>query len=261
MAFLDRLERKFGWLSFPGFLRYYALFQALVYGLQFVRPNIGALLDFDRAKILSGEVWRVITFLFASSGNGYSMLGAVFLIFMIQIAFMISDALEDSWGEFRTSIFYYTGILCTIGANFLFDGIFPGSGYLLYGAAFFAFATLFPRVVFQLFFVLPVQVRFLAFLSAAFLLLAAIGSPILFPYFLICLLNYLLWAGIPALRGRAAVLRAGARRQSFQAQVRPGETETFHRCAVCGRTELDSSALEFRVGADGEEYCTDHLPQ
>ena len=66
MTSISRWERRFGWLAFPGLLRYYALMHALVYVLQIVRPDIGSLLEFDRARILSGEVWRVFTFLFSS---------------------------------------------------------------------------------------------------------------------------------------------------------------------------------------------------
>ncbi len=32
----------------------------------------------------------------------------------------------------------------------------------------------------------------------------------------------------------------------------------LHLCAVCGRTEQQHPELDFRVGADGQDYCTDH---
>ena len=32
--------------------------------------------------------------------------------------------------------------------------------------------------------------------------------------------------------------------------------EFSHQCAQCGKTEADNATLEFRVTADGEEYCT-----
>ncbi len=36
--------------------------------------------------------------------------------------------------------------------------------------------------------------------------------------------------------------------------------EALHHCKVCGRTEVTAPELEFRVAADGEEYCLTHLP-
>ena len=53
------------------------------------------------------------------------------------------------------------------------------------------------------------------------------------------------------------------RRQEFKQQAKivvPGKTR--HRCAVCGRTELDGPELEFRYCSKCEgnyEYCQDHL--
>ena len=41
-----------------------------------------------------------------------------------------------------------------------------------------------------------------------------------------------------------------------------GKDFTRHRCAVCGRTELDDDMLEFRFCSKCEgnyEYCMDHL--
>lgn len=61
MGIIDRMERRLGWLTFPGLLRYYALLHVLVFAVSLFRPDLTELLDFDRGKILSGEVWRVVT--------------------------------------------------------------------------------------------------------------------------------------------------------------------------------------------------------
>jgi hypothetical protein len=261
MSRIDQLERRFGGLAFPCFLRYYAILHGLVYVLQMVRSDIGMLLEFDRARILSGEVWRVVTFLFSSSGfAGMGLMGAVFFYFMVMIAFMMSDALEGAWGVLRTSLFYYCGILGLIVANFLLPGAMEGSGFLLYGASFFAFATLFPRVEFLMFFILPVQIRFLAWIQAGVLVLGILNSWILLPFYILCYANYLIWAGIPALRGTASVIESAKRRRRFNEAKEP-EEESFHGGAVCGRTDASDPHLEFRVGSNGREYCDEHLPE
>lgn len=259
MISFDQLERRFGWLSFPGFLRFYVLMHALVYVLQIVRPDIGFILDFDRDKILTGEVWRIVTFLFSSSGfSGVGVMGAVFFYFMVMIAFMMSDALESAWGVFKTSLFYYCGIACLVVANFVLPVSVPGSGFLLYGSAFFAFATLFPRVEFLIFFILPVQVRFLAMIQAVGLLLGVFSAWIMLPYFLLAYANYIFWAGIPALRGTARIIEATQRRKRFNS-AKTQQEDSFHSCVSCDRTEVTDPGLEFRVGSDGREYCADHI--
>ncbi len=261
MSFLNTLERRFGRLAIPGFLRFYALFQALVFGLHFLRPDLGALLDFDRQKIMAGEVWRVVTFLFApAAAGGSGMVSVIFFVFLIMITFMISDALEGAWGVFRTSMFYYCGIAGLIAANFLYGGSVQGSGFFLYEASFFAFATLYPRVTFLLMFVVPVQVRFLAIFGAIVLFLPLLAQPGEIPFYLLSFANYLLFVAVPFLRGRmrntaTPVWTRGGRAHADSA------AQAFHTCKSCGRTEIDNPLLEFRVGADGEEYCAEHLPR
>lgn len=261
MSFFDRCERRVGWVSFPGFLRYYAMMHAVVYLLQAFRPGIGELLEFDRALIFSGEVWRLVTFLFSSPGvRGFDAVGLMFAFFMVMIAFMMSDALEGAWGVFKTSLFHYCGVTGLIIANFLFPGAMNGSGFLIYGTSFLAFATLFPRHEFLMFFVLPVQVRFLAMFQGAAMVLMVFGNWLLLPFFLLGCANYLIWAGIPALRGTAQVIESKQRRKRFNAAKAPQES-SFHSCERCDRTEVTDPQLHFRVGADGREYCEEHLPE
>lgn len=260
MDFLNKWERKLGWMSFPGFLRYYALFHVMVFGLQFISPGIGDVLSFDREKIFEGEVWRLVTFLFATSGfRGVGALAILFLFFMVMIAFMMSDALEQEWGVFKTSMFFYVGVLGLLLANFLFRMPMPGSGFFIYQGAFFAFATLFPRVEFRLFLILPVQVRYLAMLLGVFLVLGVLSYLPWVGFAMLAFGNYFFWAGLPALRGGMRVMEAKGRKRKFESAAFP-EGEAFHRCKVCGRTEVSDPELEFRMAVDGEEYCDEHLP-
>lgn len=266
MTLFDRLERRCGWLAFPGFLRYYALFHVLVFVLQLFRPDIGELLEFNRAKIFSGEVWRVATMFFANSefGDPRSLMSILFLFFAVNFVFMVGDSLEAAWGAFKTSLFLYTGIILVLVVNFTYSAVIPGmsaiplSGTMLYASAFLAFCTLFPKAEILLFFVLPVQVRFLGMLMAAGLLLSAVSMPILLPFFLAALANYFIWAGVPALRGTARIIEAGKRKKAFKgAQT----AEAFHTCAVCQKTDVSDPHAEFRIGSDGVEYCSGHLPE
>jgi len=61
-----------------------------------------------------------------------------------------------------------------------------------------------------------------------------------------------------------AMLAGGAkqikRRSEFRRAIRSSQAGALHQCAVCGTTELDNPDTDFRVDADGVEYCADHLP-
>ena len=263
MQFLDKWERKLGWMSFPGLLRYFALLHVMVYLLQYLNPQIGGFLAFDLGKILTGEVWRVATFLLSSSGfGGQGGLTVLFLYFMVVIAFLSSDGLEQEWGVFRTSIFCYIGFAALLLANVIYSVLFnlpvPTSGSFVFVSAFFAFATIYPKVELLLFFVLPVEARWLALFGLFGIFAILFKAPILIGFVLIAFSNYLLWAGIPAMRGQARVIRSAGRKREFR-KAKPDAEDAFHRCAKCGRTEVSDPDLEFRMAGDGAEYCTDHL--
>ncbi len=259
MMTFARLERRFGWLAFPGFLRYYALLHVLVFILQMFRPEIGQILDFDRKLILAGEVWRIATGFFAfSEFGGPNPINIVLLFFAVNFAFMVSDGIEGEWGAFKASLFYYAGILLILVANFVCPKVMPGSGFVLYASAFFAFATLFPKVTILLMFILPVPVGLLGIIQGVVIVLMVIFSPMLLPFMLLGFANFVFWAGIPALRGTARVIESAQRRGRFNAAKLP-VNEAFHTCSVCERSDVSDPALEFRVGRDGQEYCDEHL--
>lgn len=261
MTFFDRLERRVGGLAFPGFLRYYALFHVLVFVLQYIRPDIGDLFEFDRGKILAGEVWRVGTMFFAESQFGVpSLMNIIWLFFAVSVVFMISDGIEGAWGSFKASLFYYTGIVSVLIMNFIYPVQIPSSGVILYGSAFIAFATLYPRKEILLFFIIPLQIRFLGMFAALLVILNAISQPMLIPFYLIGYANYFIWAGIPALRGTLRIMEAGQRKKRFSGASLAAD-EAFHKCVVCHRNDIEDPEMEFRIGADGKEYCTEHLPK
>ena len=265
MNIFDRLERRWGWLAFPGFLRYYALFQVLVFVLQLFRPGITEALAFDRDKILAGEVWRVATMFFSNGQFGPpsgppSIMAILLLFFAVNFVFMVSDGLEGAWGSFKATLFYYAGILLALVANFIYPFAIPFSGMTLFAASFLAFATLFPKAEILLFLIIPVQIRFLGIIMGVGILMTLARLPILMPFFVMTFANYFFWAAVPALRGTALLADAGKRRKTFSA-FKGEASDAFHSCIICGKTDLTNPQMEFRIGKDGEEYCVEHLPE
>lgn len=259
MRWLIRLERHFDWLAFPGLFKYLTFLSAIVYLAQWIRPDIGLLLDFNRERILHGEVWRIVTYLFAFRGTGgLSGFGVFFLFFAIQLCIMINDALEATWGPTRLTLYILVFWASNTALQFLLGG-FPFSAAALYSTIFFAFATLFPHVRLLVMFILPVEVRWLALIGLLIAILGILQNPILLILALPAMLPYMLWVLPDLIHSRKTLVKAAIRRQKFNA-TQPSEHEPFHRCVVCGRTERDSADLEFRVTTDGKEYCQDHLP-
>jgi hypothetical protein len=73
------------------------------------------------------------------------------------------------------------------------------------------------------------------------------------------LANYLIFFGPEFIYQARHRHEVSGRRKRFEDQTR-GETESLHKCAVCGATELSDPNLDFRVARNGEEYCLAHLP-
>src|SRR4029453_15840107 len=64
MTWLDKLERRLGFLGIPGLMRIVVAFNALVFLLVRLNPGFRLVLDLDPGRIRHGEIWRLITYIF-----------------------------------------------------------------------------------------------------------------------------------------------------------------------------------------------------
>ena len=260
MSFLDSLERRLGWLAVPGLIRIVVALTALVYLLTFLNPEFLSLLALDPGRIRHGEVWRLVTYIFIprSVGQPGSLMQPLWLLVALWFLLFIGDRLEHAWGAFRLTVYFLVGMIGTTIAAFLFGAQFSNS--MLASSLFFAFATFYPDEVIYLFFVLPVKVKWLAWISVALLLFGFATSPNSYRMALIvAFANYLLFFGPDLVRAARTRQQVATRRRRFEEQAAPAD-EALHRCATCGATELTNPNLEFRVSRNGEEYCLAHLP-
>ena len=260
------MEKKASWLAFPGIIRIIALIQACFFVLLTVRPEAGEILLPDWEKVMAGEVWRVVAFVFLppvhpSLGGGFSaFLSILFMFIVVQISFMISDTLEREWGAFRTSLYVYALIICQ-GIAVHLPGA-DGVNFNYYTALFFAFATVVPHVQFLLFFIIPVKVWMLATFTGVLMVLGALGNPALFPILLLSFLPYLAFAVPILIKRRKNHQQLTQHRAKFRAKMpRPEEAPPLHQCVECHRTNESNPELDFRVTSDGQEYCVEHLPK
>lgn len=259
------LERIFGWAAFPSPIRILVIFQVAATLLARSVEGYAELLLLDKERIVEHyEVWRLLTFLFVTNTH------PLFLIFLLFIMWMINDGMEGEWGAFRVNLYLFFTWLGMVVAAWIQPVGLHALGietFVLYSSLFMAFATLHPKHEILLFFVLPIQVRWLALLNGILLLrftMSAVAIPTqppglgaaplvlgMLPYLVVFVPKFFYYL---AHRGQAA-----ARQSRFRAKQVP-TGEAFHTCANCGITDRDRPDLEFRVAEDGEDYCPNCRP-
>src|SRR4051812_42029452 len=252
MTFLDKLERRLGFLAVPGLIRIVVGFTALVCVLAYVDPHYVSVLELKPDLIRHGQVWRLFTYIFIpTSPLSASLLSPLWAVVALWFLWWIGDGLERAWGPFRLTLYFLTGMLGVTIAAFLLNARF--SNGMLAASLFLAFAWFYPNEIIYLMFILPVKIKWLAWIAAAGLLYGFVtGSNPTRLAMLLALSNYFLFFGPQIFRDARQRKEIAGRRKRFEMESRDTEAEPLHRCANCGATELTDSNLEFRVSRDGE---------
>jgi membrane associated rhomboid family serine protease len=254
MTWLDKLERRFGFLGIPGLIRIVIGFTALVYVLVYLNRGFESFLTLDPALILRGQVWRLVTYIFLPQ-----TFSPLWVLLALWFLWFIGEGLERAWGPFRLTLYFVVGMIGTTVAAFFFGSDF--SNGMLITSLFFAFARFYPDEVIYILFILPVKIKWLAWIYAALSLFwFALGSNSYRAAVAAALANYFIFFGAEIIHQARHRQDVSTRRRRFEAQSR-NPTETLHRCATCGATEMTDPNLDFRVARDGEEYCMMHLPK
>ncbi len=185
-AWVDKLERRFGFLAAPGLPVFITGMTVIVGVLGIIKPEFASILALDPVELASGQIWRCVSFLFVPPPTG-----PLWLIFWILMLYSILQALEHAWGEFKFTVFLLIGILAT-AAGALATGVEFGNSFVIL-SAFLAFARLMPDREVLVMFILPVKMRWLAGLAALWLALEFLTNGLatrvelltgLLPYFL-----------------------------------------------------------------------------
>jgi membrane associated rhomboid family serine protease len=254
MSFLDKLERRLGFIAIPGLIRAIVALNALVFVLALLNQGFDSYLALDIGKIRAGEVWRLVTYIFVPR-----MAHPLVVLVVLWFLWFIGDGLERAWGPFRLTLYFLLGMIGTTIAALLSNS--QSSSQMLFTTLFFAFAHFYPDEVIYVFFILPLKVKWIAWAYAGLLLLGFVVQSTSFRLALVAALsNYLIFFGPGMIRHLRQRKEVAVRRNRFETQSR-SEDEPLHRCATCGATELTDPNLEFRVARDGEEYCLAHLPR
>jgi hypothetical protein len=266
MNWLDRAEARFGHLAIQGLGRILVGFNLLVYVLYKLFPHTLELLRLDPALVWQGQVWRLFTFIFIPRfgfffGGASTPTGeAIGLFFYLLFLNFIAAGLEQAIGAFKLNVYYFIGMLAIMISSMFLGGA-NSAPFLLNSTLLFAFARHFPDAV-MYWLIIPVKMKWLAWLEAGFLLFFFIVADFSYRVSLIvCMSNYLLFFGRGHLLDATGRVEVSERRQRFDADVREASGPTLHECAVCGVTEVKDPYMDFRVARDGKEYCARHLPK
>ncbi len=277
MNFLNKMERKFGRYAIPELTKYIILCYVIGYVL-IVLQNITGVsimgyLALSPYHILHGQIWRLVSWvLIPPSGLD------IFTIIMLLFYYSLGTALERTWGEFRYNVYIFSGILFTVIGAFLLYFI-GGLEISLYGASiistyyinlsiFLAFAANYPDMQVLLYFVIPIKIKWMAYLDIAYLAynfirVSGYGAWAVRMMIIVSLLNFIIFFFMTR-NYKSISPREMHRKQQFKKAVHPKMTPniTKHKCAVCGRTENDGDDLEFRFCSKcngNYEYCQEHL--
>lgn len=267
MNWLDKLEKKFGRFAIPNLTMYLIGAYIIGFGIYYFLPGLFKWLTLEPYFILKGQVWRVISWvLVPPSGSLIS------IIFIVLLYYSLGTALERAWGTFRYNVYIFSGILFTvIGAFALY--FIAGTGMIGYGglfstyyinmSIFLAFAVSYPDMELLLYFIIPIKMKWMAILYAVFILYGFIAGNFISKVAIAAsLLNFVVFF-LSTKKGYSP--KQQMRKKKYQKQSRSHMTYSNgarHRCAVCGRTELDDPNLEFRFCSKcngNYEYCQDHL--
>ncbi len=252
MSLLTNLERKFRRIAISNITLYLILGQVLFFVFAMSGRFILERVVLIPALVLAGEWWRLITFLFIPP-----MTNPIFAFFAWYLFYLMGNALEAHWGAFRYNLFLLVGYLVTVAIAFLFPysaatNIFVG------GSVFLAFAYLYPDFQLYIFFIIPVKIKWLALLTwIGYAYEVIVGSWSIRMLVLASISNFLLFFG----KDIFWKIKTGNRKMVFQARQFTTGREPFHKCAICGKTDISAPQMEFRYCSDcgGLGYCKDHI--
>ena len=276
MNFINKLERKFSKYAISNLTMYLIFGYVIGYVLSRVSPQILSFLTLDPDQILHGQIWRLVTWVLMPP----STQGVLFYAIMLLFYYQLGMNLERTWGVFRYNVYIFGGILYTIlGAvvtwmimtviygNAAFTGALVGaqiSTYYICMSIFLAFAVCYPNMQILLYFIIPIKMKWMAYVYAALMLVDLVQSS--WPrriVMVMSLLNFVIFFLSTRDLYRFSPKEVHRRQVYRQAVRRPQSAGiTKHKCAICGRTEQDDPTLEFRFCskcAGNYEYCQEHL--
>ena len=248
----------------PNLMRYITAANVAIWVLGAINRSFLGVLTFDPALILHGQIWRLVSFIFYPPSMGL----LAFLAFWFY--YWIGSTLEAQWGTGQFTIYYFSGVILTVLYGFIIyfitgRSVNLGSEYI-YLSMFFSFAVMYPDMQVLFMYIIPIKIKYLAIVDAVFFAYSVIANsfPVnLLP--LVALINFFIFCGgelFASLPRRPSKNTVNFRQESARIRREQKDKLYTHKCAVCGRTDVDHPELEFRYCSKCQGYhcfCSDHI--
>ena len=225
--------------------------QVLAYITLTFYPGLLGLMHLKGSSLISGEIWRLFTFLIIPIGSS-----PIWVVLSWYAMYIFGTALEQTWGAFRYFLYLLVGYAASLVAAFLFPDTAFSNGYV-FGSLFLAFAYLNPDFTVYVFFIFPVKVKWLAYLTWFGIMLSFLTGSVT-----VRIQTLLLIANFLAFFGRDIMQRAQgrARRISSRQRERSISEKTYMKCVNCGATERnDKIFYTCRECNPFLQFCEDHI--
>lgn len=128
------------------------------------------LFSFDANAVSAGEVWRIFTYQFTQAGQGwFAFPRPLVLFFTLLLLYLMGSAVEEEWGTWNfLGFFAVSAIGSAVAAAAL--GIPLLGSYFVNFSLLFVYASVFPQQTFYLFAMVPVRIRWIAYVAALVLI-------------------------------------------------------------------------------------------
>lgn len=284
---MSSFEKKFGKYAIRNLSLVLVICYAIGYLIEMMVPSLLNYLTLNPYAILHGQVWRLVSWILIPPDES----NIFFTLIMLYFYCSIGTTLERTWGTYRYNVYLFGGMLFTIAGSFLLMGysyvMHPNiyimnriltldtpyeyfnlismmfSTYYINMSIFLGFAATFPDHSVLLMFIIPIKVKWLGVIYGVMLIISFLQGNIYSKFVIAAsLMNFMVFffTSRNMMHLNPKQIR---RRQEFKRDVKRGSSgNNKHKCAICGRTEVDSPNMQFRFCSkcDGNyEYCEEHL--
>lgn len=107
MRWIDKLERRWGRYGIPNLMNIILVGQLIAWVIVMViNQNFYYAITLNRTSLMSGQIWRVVTFLFVPP-----LSTGIQLLLTLYFRWWVGNSLQRAWGDFRFMMYILVGMV------------------------------------------------------------------------------------------------------------------------------------------------------